>query len=155
MFFLFRLCRNTKFHDFFTIKALLVPPNPKEFDKKALIFLWMVLLAILRFLENSSGVSKLMLGAINHVASLNGVNNFACACHPTFMSGHGFCELISGLCVPKSLSIAIASKASPWVLMWHVHYVIYIFGFYVCIFSVLFPWQSLIRYRWVEIYCCR
>jgi hypothetical protein len=43
----------------------LVPPNPKELDRKILIFFEIVSQIILSLAEASSGVSKLILGAIN------------------------------------------------------------------------------------------
>lgn len=40
-----------------------VPPNPKEFDKNKLIFLSTAVGLMFSLAENSSGFSKLMLGA--------------------------------------------------------------------------------------------
>ena len=55
---------NDMIYIFFMISALFVPPNPKEFDRNAFIFFEMVLSTMLRCFEYSSGVSKLMFGAI-------------------------------------------------------------------------------------------
>ena len=47
------------------IKVEFVPPNPKELDKNTSIFLFVVLAMIFNFDESSSGVSKLIFGAMN------------------------------------------------------------------------------------------
>ena len=51
-------------HHFLTISVLLVPPKPKEFDKKVLILASRVFFTMFNLAECSSGFSKLILGAI-------------------------------------------------------------------------------------------
>jgi len=49
----------------FNNQAGVGPPNPKEFERNISIFFGKVFVTIFSLAENSSGSSKLILGAIN------------------------------------------------------------------------------------------
>src|ERR1700749_5086456 len=92
----------------------LVPPNPKEFDRKVSISFMTVLVAMLSLAEYSSGFSKLMFGAINEFCIIS--MEYTISLAPAIQHSCpviDLVELTKGEASPKTSYIAFASLASP------------------------------------------
>src|SRR5688572_22334762 len=96
------------------IRLEFVPPKPNEFDKNTSIFLFVAFVMIFRLAECSSGVSKLIFGAMKEFSIIG--MEYTISLAPAIQHScpvMDFVELTGVLASPNTSLIACASLASP------------------------------------------